>query len=70
MFIDWGVYSVPGWAPKKEKGVMYPDWYLRFMNYDKEYRPYHIKIRGENFMPDDFIPLLSAMDSIWILLKI
>ncbi|MDR1381153.1 MAG: alpha-L-fucosidase, partial [Tannerella sp.] len=22
MFIDWGVYSVAGWAPKQEKGAM------------------------------------------------
>ena len=24
MFIDWGIYSVPGWAPMKEEGPCIP----------------------------------------------
>jgi alpha-L-fucosidase len=60
MFIDWGLYSVAGWAPKREEGAMYPDWYMKRMLED--YREYHEKTWGKNFMPDDFIPLFTAED--------
>jgi alpha-L-fucosidase len=60
MFIDWGVYSVAGWAPKAEEGAMYPDWYLNSMMTSDVYRAYHVKTWGANFMPDDFIPLFTA----------
>ncbi|MDR0542239.1 MAG: alpha-L-fucosidase [Dysgonamonadaceae bacterium] len=61
MFIDWGLYSVGGWAPKKEKGAMYPDWYMKNM-LGGETKAYHEKTWGKNFMPDDFIPLFTAED--------
>ncbi|MDR0559317.1 MAG: alpha-L-fucosidase [Prevotellaceae bacterium] len=60
MFIDWGLYSVAGWAPKKEKGAMYPDWYMKNMLRDKNVIAYHEKTYGKDFMPDDFIPLFTA----------
>jgi alpha-L-fucosidase len=60
MFIDWGLYSIAGWAPKKENGAMYPDWYMNNMLLDDETKAYHAKTWGENFMPDDFIPLFEA----------
>jgi alpha-L-fucosidase len=41
MFIDWGVYSVPGWAPKKDSGAMYPDWYLHVMHHNPTVKKYH-----------------------------
>jgi alpha-L-fucosidase len=60
MFIDWGIYSVPGWAPKREKGPMYPDWYLNSM-YEKEQTiAYHKKTWGADFSRDDFIPMFTA----------
>jgi alpha-L-fucosidase len=61
MFVDWGLYSVGGWAPKSEKGAMYPDWYMYNM-LDGKTKEYHEKTWGKNFMPDDFIPLFTADD--------
>ncbi len=66
MFIDWGLWSVAGWAPKKEKGAMYPDWYELLMEQDgyfdadSAFRAYHVKNWGKDFKRDDFIPLFTA----------
>lgn len=60
MFIDWGIYSVPGWAPMKEKGAMYPDWYLHNMYILDEWKTYHNKTWGKDFERDDFIPKFTA----------
>lgn len=55
MFVDWGLYSIPAYAPSG-----YPDWYLwRMMTDTKEY---HDKFWGEDFHPDDFIQLFTAQD--------
>jgi alpha-L-fucosidase len=61
MFVDWGLYSIAGWAPRKEKGAMYPDWYLYDM-YHRETREYHCKTWGEGFERDDFIPRFTASE--------
>ena len=58
MFIDWGLWSVPGWGPLPEKGATYPDWYL-FRMYN-QYRDYHVKTYGEDFERDDFIPMFTG----------
>ena len=60
MLIDWGLYSVAGWAPKKEKGAMYPDWFMSDMVYNAAYKEYVEKNYGKNFKPDDFIPMFTA----------
>ncbi len=67
IFIDWGLWSIPSWAPKREKGAMYPDWYEKRMysNFDAKspfwgYRNYHIKNWGADFESDHFIPLFKA----------
>ena len=60
MFIDWGLWSVAGWAPKKEKGAMYPDWYEFRLNTDSAFIKYHEKNWGKDFKRDDFIPLFTA----------
>jgi alpha-L-fucosidase len=60
MFIDWGLWSVAGWAPKREKGAMYPDWYEYRMTEDSTFRRYHQKNWGADFKRDDFIPLFTA----------
>jgi len=61
MFIDYGIYSVAGWAPMNEKGgPMYPDWYLHNMYMHEEWRDYHEKTWGKDFERDDFIPLFTA----------
>lgn len=59
MFIDWGLWSVAGWAPKKEKGAMYPDWYELEMERNSLFLEYHTKNWGSDFKRDDFIPLFS-----------
>ncbi|MEN7551740.1 alpha-L-fucosidase [Rapidithrix thailandica] len=61
MFIDYGIYSVPGWAHQREDdGPMYPDWYLHDMYRKEEWIDYHKKAWGEDFHRDDFIPMFTA----------
>lgn len=55
MFVDWGLYSIPAYAP-----TGYPDWYLWRMNTDT--KEYHDKYWGKDFKADDFIPLFTAKD--------
>jgi alpha-L-fucosidase len=57
MFVDWGPWSVAGWAPQAEKAT-YPDWYEQKLFTD--YREYHTKTWGADVGPDDLIELLSA----------
>ncbi|MDR2859678.1 MAG: alpha-L-fucosidase [Mediterranea sp.] len=60
MFIDWGLYSVAGWDAKRDKGAMYPDWYMNNMLTSEKVKEYHEKTWGKDFKPDDFIPLFTA----------
>jgi alpha-L-fucosidase len=60
MFIDWGLWSVGGWAVKREKGAMYPDWYEHRIDNDKEAEKYHDKNWGTDFQRDDLIPFFRA----------
>ena len=60
MFIDWGLYSVAGWAPKRENGAMYPDWFMSDMVYNDAYKKYVAETYGKDFKPDDFIPMFTA----------
>jgi alpha-L-fucosidase len=60
MFIDWGLWAVAGWAPKKEKGAMYPDWYEFRLDADSTFVKYHEKNWGQDFKRDDLIPLFTA----------
>jgi alpha-L-fucosidase len=58
IFIHWGVYSVPGWAPV---GKEYAEWYWNAMqNPNDPTYAYHAKTYGENFNYDDFIPMFTA----------
>ena len=59
MFIDWGPWSVAGWAPQKEK-ANYPDWYEQRLF--KEYRDYHLKAWGADIQPDDLIQLMRSSE--------
>jgi alpha-L-fucosidase len=58
IFIHWGVYSVPAWAPV---GKEYAEWYWQHMNdpNDPTY-DYHRQTYGEDFDYDDFIPRFTA----------
>jgi alpha-L-fucosidase len=57
MFVDWGPWSVAGWAPQAEKAT-YPDWYEKRL-FD-ELRDYHAKTWGADIGPDDLIQLLDG----------
>lgn len=60
MFIDWGSWSVAGWAPKKKGVAMYPDWYLDKMYTDSTTEKYNEKNWGKDFQRDDFISLFKT----------
>ena len=60
MFIDWGLWSVGGWAVKREKGAMYPDWYEYRLDYDSIAEQYHDMNWGKDFERDDLIPFFKA----------
>ncbi|KAK4519824.1 uncharacterized protein ATC70_010067 [Mucor velutinosus] len=53
IFIHWGLYSVPSWAPV---GKSYAEWYWWRMNHkDDAAFDYHRQHYGENFEYDDFL---------------
>ena len=61
IFIHWGIYAVPAWAPANEDiGVYakYAEWYWWRINEDsdagKMFREYHNNMYGEKFMYQDF----------------
>lgn len=59
MFLDWGPWSVAGWAPQKEKAT-YPDWYEKRLL--EEFKEYHAKTWGADIRPDDLIQLMSSRE--------
>lgn len=57
IFIHWGVYSVPSWAPKDA----YAEWYWNHMqNTDGETWKFHEKTYGPDFKYQDFAPMFKA----------
>ena len=67
IFIHWGVYSVPAWAPANEDiGVYakYSEWYWWRMNEKSEagklFSTYHNKMYGKDFKYQDFAPQFKA----------
>jgi len=58
--MHWGVYSVPGWAPR-ENGISYAEWYgYRMHEKGNPTVDYHRENFGEKFTYDDFIPMWKA----------
>ncbi len=58
IFIHWGVYAVPAWAPV---GKQYAEWYWQNQqDPNGATYAYHAKTYGENFTYDDFIPMFTA----------
>lgn len=57
IFIHWGVYSVPAWAPKDT----YAEWYWYHMQ-DKNGPTwkFHVEKYGEKFQYQDFAPMFKA----------
>ena len=66
IFIHWGVYSVPAWAPVGK----YAEWYWHDLNKGKKAPEsnskdratwnFHVKAYGENFPYQDFAPMFKA----------
>ncbi len=60
IFIHWGLYSVPAYAPKG----CYSEWYAyhcdRETDNDMRYRDFHVKHYGKNFKYNDFVPMFTA----------
>lgn len=57
IFIHWGLYSAPSWAPKDQ----YAEWYWNHMQ-DKngETWKFHEKTYGADFKYQDFVPMFTA----------
>jgi alpha-L-fucosidase len=67
IFIHWGIYSVPAWAPAdKDISIYakYAEWYWGRMNNDNEigkmFKDHHKKNYGENFKYQDFAAQFKA----------
>lgn len=81
IFIHWGLYSVPGWAPltgeltaviAKEGWKSwfaknpYAEWCLNSIRIKGSLSyQYHVKTYGENFSYDDFVPLFNEATKNW-----
>jgi alpha-L-fucosidase len=58
IFIHWGVYSVPAWAPV---GKEYAEWYWQHLDDpDDPTYAHHARTYGEDFDYDAFIPRFTA----------
>ena len=69
VFIDWGPWSVPSWAPYVKGGRFYPDGYENHCDFplgsepaerDALFRAYHLRNWGEDFHRDHFLALFRA----------
>lgn len=69
IFIHWGVYSVPAWAPANNGEVSiygkYSEWYWwRILQTGNKvgqlFREYHDKTYGKDFQYQDFAPMFKA----------
>ena len=62
IFIHWGVYSVPAYAPVNSKGeTMYAEWYWNSLNKaDSSTRKFHDRNYGAGFPYFDFAPMFRA----------
>lgn len=57
VFIVWGVYSVPGWAPKGQ----YAEWYGHNIgDAGSAAQKYHDRVWGKDFTYDQFVPRLTG----------
>jgi alpha-L-fucosidase len=63
IFIHWGVYSVPAYAPLHSKGeTMYAEWYWNSLNKgpNSSTRKFHDRVYGSNFQYFDFAPMFQC----------
>jgi len=56
VFICWGPYSFPAWAPKGQ----YAEWYGFRMRRKGPTREFHDRVYGEDFVYEDFGPLMTG----------
>ncbi|MBO7392088.1 MAG: alpha-L-fucosidase, partial [Verrucomicrobia bacterium] len=59
IFIHWGIYAVPGWAPKGQ----YSEWYWNWMSNKDDKNPswaFHRDHFGKDFSYKDFAPMFKA----------
>ena len=64
IFIHWGLYSVPAYAPVNEVDGIYEKYaehyYNRLLGGNKFFQDFHAKQYGEQFKYADFAPLFNA----------
>ena len=62
IFIHWGVYSVPAYAPvMPNSGYSYSEWYgHRLFEKQKDFMAFHNKNYGSSFAYDQFEPMFKA----------
>ncbi|MGN6619357.1 MAG: alpha-L-fucosidase [Ilyomonas sp.] len=62
IFIHWGVYAVPSYAPViPNSGESYAEWYwYRISEGNKNFRAFHDKNYGKNFQYQQFEPMFKA----------
>ncbi len=61
IFIHWGVYSVPAWAPTGLQYLGYAEWYWAFQQVPGTPTwQHHLQTYGPNVVYDDFIPQFRA----------
>lgn len=64
IFIHWGLYSVPAYAPVDEVQGVYEKYaehyYNRLLQGNKLFTEHHNKYYGKNFSYEDFVPLFKA----------
>lgn len=81
IFIHWGLYSVPAWAPRSETFVdlvpkrgyeyhfkhnSYAEWYWNTISIEgSPSHQHHLKAYGEGFSYHDFIPLFREATQGW-----
>ncbi|MBN1579952.1 MAG: alpha-L-fucosidase [Anaerolineae bacterium] len=81
IFIHWGLYSVPAYAPTEYGDINetfkrggrfhfvhnpYAEWYLNSIKFeDGPYRVYHERTYGADFSYDDFVPMFNNEIARW-----
>ena len=62
IFIHWGVYSVPAYAPiMPNSGYSYSEWYrYRLYEKQKDFMAFHDKNYGSSFAYEQFEPMFKA----------
>jgi alpha-L-fucosidase len=62
IFIHWGLYAVPSYAPViPNSGESYAEWYwFRIHENNKHFRAFHDSVYGKNFQYQQFEPMFKA----------